>query len=152
MFCVQADGAGGQCFSEACPEVPSVSPEVFGPPLWYSLHVMASNYAERPSEERRGACEAFLSSLPAMLPCRLCEQHLRTGVADAGAVAAACQTRDSLARFLCELHNGVNARSGKDTCSCDDAVQRYASAPLCRARDGGGTCGIQSCGEAAAEV
>ena len=146
MFCVQAEGTGGQCFSEACPEVPSSSPEIFGPPLWYSLHTMASNYPELPSAERSGACEAFLSSLPAMLPCRLCEQHLRTGVADAGAVAAACRSRDALATFLCELHNGVNVRSGKEASSCDDAVKRYASAPLCRAREPcGNVCGVESC-------
>jgi FAD-linked sulfhydryl oxidase len=130
MFALEAASCKGPGFA-ACPRVAASSPEVFGPPLWFSLHTIAAKYPERPDVATAKACEQLFEALPRLLPCEDCGQHFRTFL-EASDLQEACSGRERLARLLCHAHNDVNGRLGKEAHSCEDAVERYASSPLCR--------------------
>lgn len=110
--------------------MPSSRSEVFGPPLWFTLHTMAANYPDQAPASRRAACEGFLRNLPEMLPCGLCGRHLGNALAQQD-LAAACSGRRSLAELLCGIHNEVNLRSGKPPEDCSQVVAQYFTSPMC---------------------
>lgn len=131
MFALQATAScKGPGFAHCCPEVAAASPEVFGPPLWFSLHTMAATYPEAPSATRRAACERLLGALPEMLPCEHCGEHFAAFVRAAD-VPAACGGREALAQLMCAAHNEVNRRNGKEVFPCEQVLARYASSAVC---------------------
>ena len=133
MFALEAASCKGPGFA-ACPRVAASSPEVFGPPLWFSLHTMAARYPEQPDATTAKACVQVFEALPRLLPCADCGQHFRSFL-EASDLTEACSGREQLAQLLCHAHNTVNARLGKETHACEDVVERYASSPLCRATE-----------------
>ena len=132
MFALEATSCKGPGFAGCCPQVSASSPEVFGPPLWFSLHVMAAKYPETPSDKKKEACRRMLEALPDLLPCEDCGDHFKafTKTSD---LEEACSGRETFSRFLCSAHNGVTARTGKEIFPCEDVVERYATSALCAA-------------------
>ena len=133
MFCVNSSLTGGTVVKGQCPQIESKYPEVFGPVLWASLHTMAANYAEKPTETRISACEKFVTSLPDMLPCAFCGAHFRDTIEKYVDKKSMCDSQAALSMFFCEAHNVVNQGTGKLTRRCDAMAlkQEYGYAPLC---------------------
>lgn len=133
MFALQASAScKGPGFEGCCPQVSAASPEVFGPPLWFSLHTMAATYPEDPSPAKARACENLFGALPEMLPCEDCGQHFRAFIEKADLSEACRGGRRPLARLLCEAHNKVNERNGKEILPCNEAtLRRYETSALC---------------------
>jgi Erv1 / Alr family len=130
MFALEATSCKGPGFADCCPQVSASSPEVFGPPLWFSLHTMASKYPENPSTLKRTSCVQFLRSLPELLPCEDCGDHFRIFMQSAD-LDDACGSRAGLSRLMCHAHNGVNSRTGKEAFPCEGVIERYATSALC---------------------
>lgn len=105
---------------------PSVWVEFFGPSTWKALHSIAHNYAADPanptSEERRDVID-FLRLLEKLLPCPSCRVHygkwLQSHPIDAS-------TRESLVRWLYDLHSDVNRRSHKPNISYEEHKRDYS--------------------------
>ena len=80
----------------------------WGPACWTMIHVAA---ASCPPEEAKAFC-AFLYSLTHVLPCPECRQHLseymRTHPPESFVTNAV-----NASRFCYDLHNYVNAQTGK---------------------------------------
>uniref|UniRef100_A0A7S0JH49 Sulfhydryl oxidase n=1 Tax=Calcidiscus leptoporus TaxID=127549 RepID=A0A7S0JH49_9EUKA len=86
---------------------------------WTLLHTLAANFADVPSLREQRAVEVFMRALGELYPCKLCAAHLRAYMA-ANAVAA--DSRERLSLWMCEAHNDVNRRNGKETFFCDLGV------------------------------
>ena len=117
-----------------CREFSASLPEVFGPGIWWTLHTIASVYPESADGQRRQACEQFVGAIPAMLPCRVCGDHLREELEQRD-VGAACAGSEELSTMWCEVHNSVNARLGKPVADCALARERYSAVSICNAED-----------------
>ena len=111
---------------QASPESdPSV--ELRGPPSktelgnagWTLLHTIAANFADVPSVREQRAVEVFLRALGDLYPCKLCAAHLRAYMT---AHAVATGSREQLSQWMCEVHNDVNRRNGKEAFYCDLGV------------------------------
>jgi FAD-linked sulfhydryl oxidase len=133
MFALEAASCKGPGFA-ACPRVAASSPEVFGPPLWFSLHTIAARYPERPDAATANACVQVFEALPRLLPCEDCGRHFGAFL-QASDLRQACGGREALAQLLCHAHNDVNARLGKEAQTCEDMVERYGSSPHCRSTE-----------------
>jgi hypothetical protein len=125
---------GGAGYAGACAEFPASLPEVFGPGIWWTLHTIASTYPDSPSAAQREHCERFVESMPAMLPCSECGDHLRDELKRHD-VAAACGSGDGLSLLWCAAHNAANARLGKPPLDCGQVRRRYNSVPICNAEE-----------------
>lgn len=53
-----------------------VNPKLWGPTFWTVLHWVTIGYPDSPSEKVQEAALSFLSSLPYLLPCKICREHL----------------------------------------------------------------------------
>lgn len=94
----------------------SISPQVWGPRLWKSLHTIAFAYPEQPTADQQQAARNFLQSLAYLLPCEKCRQHYSEYLQ---ANPPAVENRTTFAMYLNKFHNSVNARLGKDQVAYD---------------------------------
>jgi hypothetical protein len=96
----------------------------WGPSGWNFLHAAAFAYPDNPTAEERAHMTAFLSALPFVLPCRRCRAHCAEAIA-ADPPGDACGSMDELSRWVVDLHNSVNARTGKMMMSYDEVYMMY---------------------------
>lgn len=81
---------------------------VWGPHAWHFLHSVAETY----DPSKRKSFLDFVRSLPDLLPCSVCGDHLREHLASMD-VEAAAGSRQDVSDFMWDLHNRVNADIGK---------------------------------------
>ena len=102
--------------------------EELGRATWTFLHTTAAYYPERPTQQQRVYMLSLLRALPVLYPCSWCAQHLgecmKTRPPDVSG-------RAGLSRWLCEQHNEVNERLGKERfdCSVEKLDERWKDGP-----------------------
>ena len=75
---------------------------------------MAQNYPDSPEQERQQQMHAFLRAMPFTLPCARCSRHALEYMNERKeAFLQSTRSRKHLVRFLWQMHNAVNARTGK---------------------------------------
>ena len=130
MLAIPGSIEGGAGRETNCFSYSAELPEVFGPPLWHVLHALAAIYPDSPDAGKVLACTAFVESLPALLPCGECSEHLAQ-VLSRTDVLRACSSGAELSTMWCRLHNQVNERLGKPQMDCTQARDHYADVPVC---------------------
>lgn len=102
----------------------SVDPNIFGPPLWFTLHNGAVLYPKNPTEYVKQGMKQFISNLPLMIPCLTCREHFYNLLRRTN-LDAVVYNRESLFTFWVNAHNQVNARYGKRQFTLDEAKHLY---------------------------
>ena len=99
---------------------------VWGPALWFSMHVMSFNYRK----DRAKKYADFFDKLTGVLPCGKCRDNLPSNIKSAqnedgekwwpsypyfnpSSPPRAFKNRESFSRFVYDLHNVVNVMTGK---------------------------------------
>lgn len=82
----------------------------WGPSAWRLLHLIT--FAYEPEKQKEAVRELF-SCLPYVLPCKYCRQHL-AGHMEKYPLEPALVSRDSLSRWLWNVHNAVNDARRKE--------------------------------------
>lgn len=104
-----------------------VPPEVWGPHVWYTYHVVASGFPDHPTEEDRRHYSEFYTNMAKILPCPVCTKDMTQIVANRPPDVS---SRDALFRWTYDVHNMVAAKIGKGTLPPLAVVQRwYGLAP-----------------------
>ena len=102
-------------------------PEIFGPPLWFSLHNGALNYPEVASPIIKERMKSFILALPIMLPCEACKNHANEFIENNKEyLDAICSTRENLFNFFVDFHNNVNSFTNKPIMSKENAIRLYS--------------------------
>ena len=99
--------------------------DIVGPPLWRSLHAITFAYSDTPTPEQRAAVISFFESLTALLPCTECQQNFVRELAHSP-LRDHVHNRDTLSRWLVDLHNRVNVRLGKPELPYEAVAAEYA--------------------------
>lgn len=102
--------------------MPSLQTNVWGPPQWLILHLLALTYPNSPSQDDRLKYAQRIRSTLETLPCSICQRNVAKNVAHLGlgtpevlptteALAASpyFESSDTLFYFTFRLHNEVNA-------------------------------------------
>ena len=131
---INASFRGGAGYEETCMSYPAKLPEIFGPGVWWTLHTTASTYPTNPDESKRKGCVAFVSSVPSMLPCQACRQHLEEQLQSYD-IPTACSDGEHLSRMWCEIHNAVNKRTNKPLLDCSIVREEYLTVPVCSSQE-----------------
>ena len=87
----------------------------WGPPLWFSLHILGRGFPVKPSNFQRKQYLAFFRSLGHVLPCVYCRDSYAKFTAARGKTPLTMRVmkdRRSLSLWLYKLHNAVNDRLG----------------------------------------
>ena len=94
------------------------NPKVWGPPLWKKLHTITFDYPEHIDENnpqdvaiKKGVRQLFLE-LRSAIPCKECRTSYRRFIKQFP-VEPHLHSRDSLSRWLYDIHNMVNAKLRK---------------------------------------
>merc|ERR1719161_2583932 len=85
----------------------SKDPASWGPSMWRSLHCIAHHLPPRLPGESQESFKTLVESLPQLLPCKVCGQHLTQHLVE-DPVTNHLATRDDVEQWLVQLHNKVN--------------------------------------------
>jgi hypothetical protein len=98
-----------------------MSPAVWGPIFWHTIHIVALGYSDKPSQEEQAAAQAFYNSLREVIPCPICKEHYRAFL---DAAPPQVGGRQELIRWTFELHNKVNVKLGKPALTFQEFIRR----------------------------
>lgn len=104
------------------------TPQAWAPVVWAALHAWALfKYPVRPTDQDRARAAEFLQQwFTTLVLCGVCEFHFKQAMRGVHAHTA---SRFALSRFLVDVHNEVNRRTGKPVLTHDDVVRHYARLP-----------------------
>ncbi|KAG9101903.1 hypothetical protein FS749_001869 [Ceratobasidium sp. UAMH 11750] len=113
LAAVAGASAVGSTSRDHCP----VDVEQLGRATWTFLHTTAAYYPENPTKQQQSHMLSLLRALPSLYPCSWCAKdfgkHLQSNPPETAVLG-----RASLSRWLCERHNEVNEKLGKEKFDC----------------------------------
>ena len=86
---------------------------IWGPPMWHTLHKISFNYPVKPTKEQIENYYDYFDSLKFILPCRYCRENYVENQKKLKFGKKTFKNRDSLSRFVYDLHEMVNKNLGK---------------------------------------
>lgn len=89
-----------------------IPPEVWGPHVWYTYHVIASGFPDNPTPEDKKNYSELYKFLARTLPCPVCTKDM---VQIVNSKPPDVSSRDALFLWTYEVHNLVAAKIGKNT-------------------------------------
>jgi hypothetical protein len=99
---------------------------VWGPAMWMMLHTMSFNYPINPTYEQQKHYYKFYSNLKNTLPCRYCRENLTKNLKKHKLSKDVMKSRETLSRWVYELHELVNKQLGKESgLSYEEVRDRY---------------------------
>ena len=101
-------------------------PEIWGPHLWFILHIISFEYPENPTEYDKRIYHDFYTALKDVIPCELCRKHYREHL-HKHPLTPHLDTRQTLVQWVIDVHNFVNISLGKPTLTYDEVMYIYAN-------------------------
>lgn len=99
---------------------------VWGPPLWHSLHTISFNYPVKPSEKQKEEYKSFFKGIGKVLPCKYCRDNFKKNLKVLPLNKKVFKNRETLSRWVYQLHELVNKNLGKKSGLSYEMVQdRY---------------------------
>ena len=101
---------------------------------WQALHSITFGYPLRPTKKQKECYLQFFRNVGFVLPCAKCRESYRkfTSEGITRLNAAKMENRESLVRWLYDVHNRVNAKLKKPSITLGEVIRRYEK---CRAKD-----------------
>ena len=93
---------------------PNFPPDVFGPSLWFVIHITALRLPEFPTSADKKHFVSFYESLQHVLPCDGCRIGYKKMLESTKFGTKDVKNRDTLFAWTVKIHNMVNARLGKN--------------------------------------
>jgi mitochondrial FAD-linked sulfhydryl oxidase len=105
---------------------PDCPPDVeqLGRASWTLLHSIAATYPSRPPVELQRETSQFISTFSKLYPCWVCAEDFQSWLKEEGN-APRVSSREELGRWMCEAHNAVNEKLGKQKFDCNKWQQRW---------------------------
>lgn len=101
-----------------------LSPNVWGPLFWHTMHITALGYPQNPSYAHKRAAKEFFESFTQLLPCPQCREHYAK-MLQAMPISPHLDRREDLFRWTVAIHNEVNVRLGKQRILETEAIAFY---------------------------
>ncbi len=99
--------------------------DVWGKHLWYSIHLIALAYPEKPTNEEKRHYQAFFENLHEVLPCYKCSINYLKHLNEIPITTKVLSNTDNLFRWTVDIHNLVNVELGKEQWKYDEAIEYY---------------------------
>ena len=108
-------------------ELPSDCPpdvEQLGRSSWTLLHSITAQYPTTPSPQLQAETTTFLNTFAKLYPCWWCGKDFQAWLQKDGN-APRVSSRDEFGRWMCEAHNAVNEKLGKEKFNCNRWEERW---------------------------
>lgn len=103
-----------------------MDPRVWGPPAWTFLHSVTLAYPDNPTETDRTNYGTFFNNLQPVLPCLKCSNNYLKHIQEYP-VENHLTDKESLVKWLIEMHNKVNRLYDKPDITYDEMLDNYKS-------------------------
>jgi len=107
---------------QSLPDCPA-DVEQLGRATWTMLHTMAATYPTNPTPLQQFETKQFMGLFGRMYPCHACADDFRMWMRDGNEPRVS--NRDEFGRWLCEAHNAVNVKLGKEEFNCNRWEERW---------------------------
>lgn len=102
-----------------------MSNSYWGPKTWKTLHCITYNFPENSNREINKIYIHFFNRIvPTMLPCSICFNHYLKYISN-HPVHNHIQNKNSLIRWLIDMHNYINKKNGKAILSYEQVDSIY---------------------------
>lgn len=90
-----------------------INPKIWGPNMWWILHLISTTYPHNPTPEEKQTYYNFVHNFGAVLPCIVCRDNFRNNLQQMQFSPAHLMNRTTFTKFIFDLHNLVNIETGK---------------------------------------
>ena len=97
---------------------------IWGPHLWFSLHSISFAYPLKPSKIDIENYISFFEALQNVIPCSVCKKNYIRHLKEYP-INGHLNSRKELVYWVIDLHNMVNAETGKKILSYDNVIKKY---------------------------
>ena len=101
-----------------------MDPNVWGPHAWQFLHSITLAYPDNPTDNDKQSHSQFFDSLKNILPCDKCKYHYAQTL-ETNPIENHLEDKESLFRWLVDVHNRVNVENSKKEYSYDEVTEIY---------------------------
>ncbi|KAI0121671.1 augmenter of liver regeneration [Xylariales sp. AK1849] len=96
--------------------------EALGRSTWTLLHSIAATYPSKPSVSQQSDLRSFMSVFSRLYPCWVCADDFQSYMEKERIEVG---SRDEFGTWLCEAHNAVNVKLGKERFDCKRWQERW---------------------------
>lgn len=96
--------------------------EALGKSSWTLLHSITASYPIEPSNSQKSNVTQFLKLFAKLYPCWVCAEDFEAYI-EKNRVRA--DSRQELAKWMCDAHNDVNRKLGKEVFDCQKWEERW---------------------------
>ncbi|KAI0098449.1 FAD-linked sulfhydryl oxidase ALR [Daldinia grandis] len=107
------------------PDTPDDCPadvETLGRSTWTLLHSIAATYPKTPSTAQQSDLRTFMGVFSRLYPCWVCAEDFQRYIEKDHVQVG---SRDEFGKWLCEAHNAVNVKLGKEKFDCSKWEERW---------------------------
>jgi len=101
-----------------------LSPVVWGPFFWHTIHIAALGYPKEPTYTEKRAAKEFFESLQFLIPCSVCREHYSKHLKE-HPLTTFLDRRADLFRWTIDIHNEVNKALKKPTRTEQEVLNYY---------------------------
>lgn len=101
-----------------------MDPNIWGPHLWYVLHIITLTYPIEPTEYDKRMYHDFFTNLKEVLPCDICKKHYSKFISQYP-ITPHLSKREHLVKWLIQIHNFVNLELGKPVLEVTGVLELY---------------------------
>lgn len=101
-----------------------MEPKIWGPFMWFILHIISFNYPEKPTPYHKQSYRDFFNSLKHVIPCEQCRKHYTTHIQEYP-ITPHLDSKKHLIEWLIYIHNMVNVSLNKRTFTTDEVLTVY---------------------------
>ena len=101
-----------------------LSPTVWGPFFWHTIHVVALGYPKEPNYTDKRTAKEFFEALAFLIPCAVCREHYSNHI-HAHPITTFLDTRRDLLKWTIMIHNEVNKMLGKPIWTEQEVIDYY---------------------------
>ena len=95
------------------------------PAIWFTIELIAYNYPNKPCSADKKKYRRFFESLGDVLPCKYCRDNYKENLIISNFSDQIFCCRDTLTRWVYDLHNQVNHNLGKPSYKTYEEVRDY---------------------------
>lgn len=105
----------------------NINPKIWGKYFWGASHCLTFAYPENPTDDDKKTIKQYFESLQNILPCEKCRYHYKLNLTKYPLTNDVLSSRYKLIKWLVDLHNEVNVRTGKQEMTVDQTINYYSN-------------------------
>ena len=105
----------------------NINPKKWGDAYWKMSHYITFAYPDSPTQEDKFTVKTHFNNLRHILPCENCRGHYSKYLISTPLTDDILSSRYKLIKWLVDLHNDVNKRTGKKEYSLDEIIAMYSN-------------------------